>query len=171
MRLKLIESIISKKILTLYKFFYFLMFCFFVRTNHFKHHYFHDFFLFFFRVKFFISIEKIMSDYHFIVLNFVFSNKLYADESTKSVRMSKHQFQQRRISFFFVKLYQLNFDCNICTTHLRKLYFNIFSQQSFVSFVLYFNEFSLIQSFRANFFSDAHFETFSAKQFSQRCVF
>ena len=35
-------------------------------------------------------IEKMINDYHFIVLNFVVLNKLHADENTKNVRMSKH---------------------------------------------------------------------------------
>ena len=45
---------------------------------------------------------------------------------------------------FIDRSISMNSDCSICRAHLRKLYFNTFSQQSLVFSALYSNELSLI---------------------------
>ena len=70
------------------------------------------------RNYFAIFIEKIMNDYHFIVLNFVIS--------VTYMQMKHKKYANVKTLISINRFIQINFDCNICRTHLRKLYFQHF---------------------------------------------
>ena len=121
-------------------------------------------------VNMFVFIKKIMNDYHFIVLNFVVLISYMQIKTQKMCECQNINFNKNALVFFssnYINWIWLQHICENCI-------FNIFSQQSFVFSVLYFNEFNLKFSCkffqRCNFFNDVIFSAMRILEFSQRCI-
>ena len=110
-----------------------------------------------------VDIEKSMNDYYSLFWNFVIL--------VRYTQMKHKKCANVKTLISIDRFIQLNFDCNICRTHLRRLYF----QHFFITIVCdfcsctYFIEFSLKLSCklsqRCNSFNDAYFEVFSTMRY------